>query len=1199
MKVRIYKAPDGKGKLIKAKNGMAVNVDKEIKKKIAEGKDPEIIIYEMAEFGLSRPEAKSKVNKYYDLLGDDEYDEDEVSAPYDTPVQDEVEKVVEEEEPDNAAIYDYYGGDNQGLDVVNDGVDYDDEEASYGGQYAEGGQFAPGSIIPTPKRPYYIGMDAEPYDNTYKFGGYTFAFGGPGDGDKRRSFYDTAVADYQQWLSNPAAWQEDPEMLAPDGKTLNLCLDCMDMDWNNEQDIRDAHRLIEEGYSTGTHRNQSLFDEGLKKYGLQAPVWGSKKQINQNKYGGLTKNQYVNKRIKELKKAALGDQVENTETNISPRGTIDSPSGFTSPEKNLASIIKQTGNEALMKQQAENEYQQYQQSTMGQDFNGKFLFGGRNRKIKRANRALFGTSTALPGVDVNYEFGPLGGLRKAEANWDLDAIGDLAKLLPGAVNMFPGMMGPGMMSYKKVSYPAQVRKKTISTINNAALDDVANQNPNSDAAQNNKTENKVELSCPPGAVYDANKGYCVDKDGYMVQSSIGFPSAKQLAGDTFEGSNPSFGESSLLYNPWATNSFDMLNVRKSNGKKEMNPTGPSSSVSSSAKYMSTQAPSIGGALLQNEQDVMYSPMNPVLNAQGQPVISDGSNIMWNPMKLKELGGMVSNPELDEYGNLQKFIYGGDEYSHGGHVLPRADFGLTGNFQKQLLNSKPPVDKQGQSNLLFNPWNRSDLTNGIPNRLAIQPSGDVTNKTTQPGTNQNTTTQNKTTTTTNQNQPQIDANTMAQFQQYMQMMQGQQGNPSMSGQQFWTGRPQRLGFGLTRDFNYTNAYSPVNWQVPEGTKNLREVAYKDRGKWWNPFDTKRVREWYADSEATPADNLVNKEGSGTNINTGANWDESELDTRRERRQAKAHDELISSGGKMVDNEDLPTSMETLPPTQMTTSASTQMPDQLQSQEVGNMKTLPPQQMGVPGLQSNTIQTSENPSGTEYNTLYPSGTSSSSGISSVYEPETTTTNSYVMPPSSNQFGTSGFGNPFGNMKNPTGAPTNQFGIIRREYGGYVPDYMAYGGYMPEAKPGIIVDKEEFTDPNLIGRTVEQSAYTFDPAKFAGSSVMTSNAITKALNAYNTEKNILDPARQRIRTSDAATANTGQSGFGSAERAGSDLMARGTYTQYGTTPGQQGYEGGLYGKKGGQMNSQYAKGKVYSLTMEQIKAIEAAGGKVEYIK
>ena len=79
MKVRLYKAPDGKGKLVKAKDGMAVNIDKEINKKIAEGKDPEIIIYEMAEFGLSRDQARDKVYKQYDLLGDDEYDEDELS----------------------------------------------------------------------------------------------------------------------------------------------------------------------------------------------------------------------------------------------------------------------------------------------------------------------------------------------------------------------------------------------------------------------------------------------------------------------------------------------------------------------------------------------------------------------------------------------------------------------------------------------------------------------------------------------------------------------------------------------------------------------------------------------------------------------------------------------------------------------------------------------------------------------------------------------------------------------------------------------------------------------------------------------------------------------------------------------------------------------------------------------------------------
>ena len=163
------------------------------------------------------------------------------------------------------------------------------------------------------------------------------------------------------------------------------------------------------------------------------------------------------------------------------------------------------------------------------------------------------------------------------------------------------------------------------------------------------------------------------------------------------------------------------------------------------------------------------------------------------------------------------------------------------------------------------------------------------------------------------------------------------------------------------------------------------------------------------------------------------------------------------------------------------------------------------------------------------------------------------------------------------------------------------MAYGGYLPKAKPGITVDKKEFSDPdNLLGRVEESSAYTFKPGQlatdlFSGPTSL-KGLTTGFLNTISDQKNIINPQMARGRSSDTGTANTGQSG---SERKGSDLMASGNETQYGSTPGKQGYEGGLYGKKGGQMNSQYAKGKVYSLTMEQIKAIEAAGGKVEYIK
>jgi hypothetical protein len=1476
MKVRIYKAPDGKGKLVKAKDGMAVNTDKEIKKKIAEGKEPEIIIYEMAEFGLSRDQARDKVYKLYDLLGDDEYDEDEPTAPYDQPVEDEVaEAVVEEEEPDNAAIYDYYGGDNQGLDVVNDGADdEDEEEARYGGQYAEGGQFAPGSIIPKPKKPYYIGMDAEPYDNAYKF-------------------------------------------------------------------------------------------------------------------GGLTKGAYVKKRIKELRKAAQGEEVKNNETNISPRGTIDSPAGFTSPEKNLASIIKQTANEAVMKQQAENEYQQYQDSTMGEDFNGKFLFGGRNRKIRRANRAMFGTPFAMPGVDVNYEFGPLGGLRKAEANWDLDAIGDLAKLLPGAMNMMPGMfpgvfpgMMPGMMSYKKVSYPAQVRKKTITTINNAALDEVANQNPNSTAAQNNRSDKKNEIKCPPGAVYDPSLGHCIDQEGNRVRSIIDLPDPEELLGNPFE--NP--------------------NARMLNGKKTMKATGPSSSASSNASAMITQAQSVGGAPLQSEQALMSSSMNPVLNSQDQelssnvPAASDASAVNSSPYSLtpkqtgsqteefcypgqscyqlsddqswdrnifnelpealtaygannksdwftdndefnktkldlskvtkkeaieaiksripkqdlpriknldeyidkwlkfqkenqkaygstntidlydydfsgdspkyadwlnvsgkagaqnpydifgatpaldfqdyeQAFGGSINNVQPDQYGNLQKFIYGGDEYAYGGDVLPKANNGYITNFQKQMNATKDRIDQMGNKKpeeLLGNPFRVSpfgNATTGIESNIK-GPFGTTwpnskpnTGTTTQDGTGTTTNTnQSKTTTTTNQGQPQFDPNTMAQFQQYMQMMQGQ---PGMGQGQFSVGRPQRLGFGLSRDFNYSSGFSPVNWQVPEGTKGVKQTSYKDRGKWYNPFDTKRITEWRIDNgEAVPTDpsKTGTQDGTGTNVNpkgkpgtTDKAMDEAtygpsaevegvqddpfgigmdaeneeaydytdpvrgaedlykkynqdwktyndapegtasteitNLDKQQEASDRKYRDYISNmpedvraknykklnkiAGYDMIGKEGNITTFfpdtdeeeivgignkgEVIDSPQFYNERNTQrytgtdidgekmyetytdkdrlndvfditgfskkdfrnqgpalfgdtqggtrseLADEYESkgffgkrkmrkdfmkndlwdmpldsgvinERRGNAEIVPNTDKGsvnMPGAttynltnpEQNTLNKYQSPIGLQNDPLVQQKAWNESGYT---EPANDDPNRGTIErarasqawkeqgikKASNRIEVQ---NPFNdsvlNMTDhqfsdgspalydyETGRYNPVTAISQKEYGGYVPEYMAYGGYIPMARSGITAGKPEFEDPNLIGRTVEQSAYTFKPGQlatdlFSGPTSLT-GLTTNILNARDEGKK-MNQAAQMSRTSDAATANTGQSGFGSAERKGSDLMASGNETQYGSTPGKQGYEGGLYGKKGGSMNTQYAKGKVYSLTMDQIKAIEAAGGKVEYIK
>ena len=1331
MKVRIYKAPNGKGmfksSMPKARVGAAVDMDMDsyIDQQLEEGLDPEVIIMGLNEsYGKSRSEVKDLVyEKFFnnDFAYQDD-DEEEVAAPYDTPVED-TEVQPEEEEQDNAAAYGYYDDNRQGVDLVQEGADDEEDEgmARYGGQYADGGQFAPGSIIPQPKKPYYIGMDAEPFDNAYK-------------------------------------------------------------------------------------------------------------------QGGMTKGQYVKQRIKELRKAAQGDEVKNNETNISPRGTIDSPSGFTTPEKNVASIIKQTGNEAKLKETAENEYQQYQESTMGDNFNGKFLFGGRNRKIKRANKAMFGTPTSVPGADVEYEFGKLGGLRKATVNWDLDAIGGLAKFLPGMVGMMPGMGG----NYKATSYPAQIRKKTVSTINNAALDDVAKQNPNSDAAQNNRSDKKNEIKCPPGSVYDADRGHCVDELGNMVRSIVDFPDPEELLGNPFE--NP--------------------NARMLNGKKTMKATGPSSSASSTAASQSTQAPVSGGAPLQSQQGIMpgfvdynqdwagnyakgteiYKDLSKkedlimskgedpsqygymidpttgevVKNPKGTDVDQRGlvwsgayndkntdvdESLVWsNPASQEEyekdpdkfgydesyivtnpdgtqssmkgesdgnfsyagsefspwmnkltesedartkandqrmsylvnmpkdiraknykelnktfgddvldakgniskdydyldpeeypvtdydfvqkaFGGSINEPQPDEYGNLQRFVYGGDEYAYGGDVLPKAYTGFQANFGRQMLELKDKINQMGRKNPAdFNSFKGNAFGKAT---TGIEPSGTVgtrfqsngepkpvastTENKQEPGEPKQTTT----TTTTEGKQPQMDPNTMAQFQQYMQMMQGQQG----AGQnQSWTGRPQRLGFGLTRDFNYGSSSSPVNWKVPEGTKHLRQESYKDRGKWYNPFDTKRITDYYADpNDEGASGDLINKQGSGKNIKTAttnesstgdqsakdkliaSGWDPSELTTQEEIDQATAHDELINSGAKMNYGEP-PTSMQTL-------STAPNIPDKLESASGDELARLQADPTTRPSDPNAYVQGEYGDVMTDINELVPEAQAEydeflkteptkeaidskmdefllrrNSQIDKNTETENkqsanaANANSYSRNPmmmgakTSNAFGTSSTGITGNvNMSRPantqepideSGVPYNTAGPLNEDMnqgmayggymadGGYIPEYMAYGGYMPHAKTGITVENPEFSDPNFIGREIENSAYTFNPGQFATDMVAGAKIATNVGNAWNEAKQNNLMAQQN-RSSDAAKANTGQSGFGSAEVTGTDADAgqmgsKGHYDQYGVNVGSTGYSGNnLITKKGGSINSQYSKGKVYSLTSQQIKAIEAAGGKVEYIK
>ena len=1117
MKVRIRKASPGEeprfvsklNKLVsKAKGGKTAAVENFIESEIENGTSPEDVISKLEAYKIKRDAVENLVYDAYDRYQDNEnyYNAKKEKAPYEETAP--YEEKVEENEPSGTDLYDY-NSKNIGLEVVNEGADED-------GEYAAGGEFVGNSIFPKQTQPYFIGLDAAPFDSEFARGGTV-----------------------------------------------------------------------------------------------------------------PSKSKFVKSYVKQLKKAAEGDQVNNNEFFLPPNGDISDPMGNSTKQNQMfAGAVKQIGNEAMMQKQAEEAYQNTLNSFI---MNDQYARGGR---VRRANKALFGTPFAIPGVDVNYEFGPLGGMRKATADWDVQALGNLVNFLPGSMNMMPGMMSSG---WKSVSYPAQVRKKVVETVNNKALDEVAGNTPGSDATQKQKSGKKKQLTCPPGSFYDAAKDMCVDMNGIPMPSKIDLPTAEEL-----------------IIDPWG-----------------------------------------------------------------------------RPSEFED-GGFIDQSMIDPNATeLMKFVYGGDDqYAMGGNVLPKAETGFEAwarnkvNLDGTLKNKpsisydqtnpfvrKSPLDLQAPT-IGGNYGNVPVTGTPAPNPTPTQgPAGPV-----QPP-NQNQTI----------NPQQFSPQQMQQYMQYMQQMQ-----------QMGIGRPQRLGFGLSRDFNYTQGFSP-NWNIGEDTKHLRQETYKDRGKWYNPFDTKQITDWYRDpvtgenkpkseagapgepnaagpenapgynpNAAGPGYSGYNADSDGNNIpdylqadgdmgtqgpanapgaNTPEQTNTDGLSNKSERAIRRGERRAARQKGRGMEQfpedfqEGTPNAFAKQPavdfsatkapvnpnvttgnqgnevvgainttydtPTKNTNAATGTgnavtdfMYNYQNNPEYKNTvdqagginttydaptkKTITNPAAGYSGSGMGAMERADQfdnpqeqtlsynaPARPAYNTLYPAGTSSSSGIDSVYEPEipvatTPATEPTTAPaqPSGPQLSNPGLANPYA-KPNPLALPAPS---LSGKEGGFIPSYMAYMAYggdmIPMANNGITVDQPEFSDPNFVGRTIEQSAYTFDPKQmgadlFRGPASIFGMA-TSIGNAINNEKNVLDPARKQYRTSDAATANTGQSGFGSAEVTGSQMGDKGWYNQWGKNIQNVGFEGNeVNTKMGGTGNKQYQKGRVYTLTLEQIKAIEAAGGKVEYLK
>lgn len=967
--------------------------------------------------------------------------------------------------------------------------------------------------------------------------------------------------------------------------------------------------------------------------------------------GGIpNKRSFLRKMTKHLMKANEG--MEQSSKIPSPYGDVDNPTGNDLSGKNnfISALNKQT-QMFQAKQQAEQMYNNMYSKNVGGDVTqygppadlhdplehlhqyGEALnhelpldtsmetmqFGGfKNRRIKRANRALFGVPFIPPGAEVDYQFGPLGGLRRASANIDTAALAELFKMLPGSPNANPLITFNDALKEITYQYEGELVDDPATVINKQTIKEVAD-----------KTDNEVakKISSETPIV----KSSVIPKSPPVKSTKVS-PSKKDAWGRP-EG------------DPWYN--FDPA------AKKFKNSTTTNQSG----------LPTVG------KDDKPYE----------QPKLRSNKSLgIWDMIKLV---GKVTNPSLynmfEEGGfvdaqnpNLYKFNYGGDDisipyindtdmYRKGGRILPQAQPGLStfDQFRLQKLNpdgsQKNPYSLPGGAELMGNPYRQ-------PQRSAVAPSPS-------PAPNQ-------------QQGQQMSPQQMQQMQQYMQMMQQM---PFAYGPARGLGRAALKGLtGLSRDFNYFTGDNPGNWNIPEGYTNLRKESFKDRGKWYNPFDTKRVTTYEytkpgeAGAPGAPGSN-TNPPGSnaddsyGFKSNTEGLSGKSKRAIRRGERQtarqtARGMEEFPeafeegtvnpfakeSAADVPASNAPAATTDNNAPGYNPNASApgysgaysdanGDGIPDYLAvpgspqgSAPASNFGSNPARAYSGSGLgameradafdisqtqpqpteQQNVNASSAAPQAPAYNTLYPAGMSSSTGIDSIYEPDMYDMGTSDATPENVYFNTQlsnpGMSNPYG-RQNPLAMPTpnldrraqapgrpgpqlsnpgmsnpysrpNPLSLGFAE-GGFIPDYYTFDGYLPMASPGIISDTEDFQniqDPNAIKyRIEEQSGWSWNPAQLGNTSSLLKNATS------NQFENMASLQAQRA----------GSNKINYASDINRQPVYRGLTDQEGVEK-KVGFESGrtYMGKYGGQ----YKHGGTYSLTREQIDQIRKMGGDVEFI-
>ncbi len=900
------------------------------------------------------------------------------------------------------------------------------------------------------------------------------------------------------------------------------------------------------------------------------------------KYGGVpNKRSFINKTVRQLKKAQQGgDQVEQANT-ANVRGTENNPTTDSPGNKNIfVAGVKDQAADHFFKQQAEQMYNnQFGQGMpqpgmmQPQDDMDYAQFGG--WRMRRANRAAFGTPFIPPGASAKYKFGFLGGLRNAEIQF--------SPLM--AASMFPMMGGFSSWGYnqpyKKTTKGRLVTEKIATTVNNKSIDDVAKAT-NSDAAttsadqkeevvvKENKdgtvTTEKEETNVQnvPSEVNGARQamelrnkkdrwGRSPDNKWYgfdpvTKQWTLGTPvwareektttptptptrwsnvtekvdKWGRTESDKYYGFDPktkkwTLGEPDWLVNKTGRESLDSYyNPNKPQKKAPEDNTG-SWSTKGSGAGVDTGNPKL---VAKAKKTPEYKKFVKERVTQKKPL--GMSDTQWKKLQnqYKQFGGVINDPEQDQFGNLQRFIYGGDE-----------------DYSEQMLQDlyQPQIN---QSDLDYS--DSKDTTDAFFRHGGLHRFQGTGDSQTNPSNAGKTYNQEELDKMIAERQKTWEADYQKKYNQQMQgqqqMMQGYAGGYGAAGYNpydsysAWSSRGNYGGFGpyastgllgaagnLIKGFGrgpstYGPAGNPLQYaataaaitqsgMLPTGMKYSKEKGSGLLGK----LGLKNDKIWTIDY-ATPDQIKAGAIPGAQGTTPGTNQDTSNM-SGRDRRFARRDERL---------NRNIPAESDAYQFTgTLTGSTEPQGPSKSAQEELANFQANqrrqglvldPKTQKWVKGDSPlNNIMTSSTPGmspsqganivtgtpGISVGTLPSQGTVSPSTASSTASPSGVAPGTAIsgMTESPGMVGKSdaeirqalikGTSIPTvvnkGNTTyiNAAGNPIDLNDPIYSDeyaYGGYIPSYMAYGGYLPTADQGINFSSVSYEGNPVIG--VEES-------------------------------------------------------------------------------------------------------------------------------